>query len=391
MEPGNIGAYVDQSRSVLQSTSGLDEQSTRTKLIDPFIRLLNWDLYSSEVELEYRVQMMSTDKRVDYALKRDGEPVVFIEAKGSGSSISQHNVGQLGDYMQKEWVDLGLITNGQQFTALSLQPSDGGPPEIIELGTVGLEALSQNQWIVDLFSQDSITGERSEKIVSNIVQRERAIEHLRSNKEAISEELVEVVTRDLDEAIHEEATGLATDFIQDLIETIDESNPVPIGSFRHRKKKIEENLVRPTGEVDSTIARRNIEGTPADSVVVVPANIERGLDFLFRNQAWGFIRIGQTPEFIAFYITGGEGVSAVWYIARVADVVDIEDADLEDDPSELIDLDDPKERRKKVVELEPGSLHELEDPIPYAKDYPQSLRYTTLEKIRDAETTGDLF
>jgi len=97
------------------------------------------------------------------------------------------------------------------------------------------------------------------------------------------------------------------------------------------------------------------------------------------------------PEWTTSDITGGEGTSAVWYVARVADVVDIEEAELKDDPAELIDLSDPNERRKKVIQLEPGSLYELEDPIPYSKEYPQSLRYTTLEKLRSAETTEDLF
>ena len=147
----------------------------------------------------------------------------------------------------------------------------------------------------------------------------------------------------------------------------------------------------PSDQIDQKIAPEDITGDPDDSVVVVPAKIERGLDFLFGNQAWGFVHIGQNPEFIAFYITGGEGVSAVWYIARVADVVDIEEAELNDDPSELIDLNDPNERRKKVIQLEPGSLYELENPIPYAKEYPQSLRYTTLGRFKTAQTTEDLF
>lgn len=45
---------------------------------------------------------------------------------------------------------------------------------------------------------------------------------------------------------------------------------------------------------------------------------------------------------------------------------------------------------KKVVTFEPGSLYELKDPIPYQTKYPQGLRYTTLDKLRTAETTDDL-
>jgi len=386
----DIKQFIEQSTSVLDSATNLDEQTTRTKLIDPFLRQLGWNLISSDVDLEYPVQMMSSNKQVDYALKIDSEPAVFIEAKRGDSSITEHNIGQLGDYIQKEWVGLGLVTNGHEFVALKLEPAEGGPPEIINLGRVSLEELEENSWMVELFSYDSIQKGEAKKIANNIVQRERAIEHLRDNKDAIAEEVTEVVTRELDEAIHQESTELAAEFIEELISTIEQTSSTPKGNDPPKPKRYE-NLHRPSDKVEQKIARQDITGNDRDSVVVVPAKIERGLDFLFRNQAWGFVHIGQNPEFIAFYITGGEGTSAVWYVARVADVVDIEEAELKDDPAELIDLSDPNERRKKVIQLEPGSLYELEDPIPYSKEYPQSLRYTTLEKLRSAETTEDLF
>jgi hypothetical protein len=73
----------------------------------------------------------------------------------------------------------------------------------------------------------------------------------------------------------------------------------------------------------------------------------------------------------------------------VADIVPPEEADLMREP-----LDYKYHAKiaddKKVVTFEPGSLYELEDPIPYETKYPQGLRYTTLEKLRTAETTDDL-
>jgi len=394
MVEGSVEDYVDQSVSVVESAARLDEQTTRTKLIDPFVRLLGWDLYSSEVDVEYTVAMMSSnDKQVDYALKIEDDPIAFIEAKAADSVITDHNIGQLSDYMQKKWVEFGLVTNGKRFIALKLEPGEGGPPEIFRLGSVELEQLAEKRWLIDLFSRSALEGNEAEDIASSIVKRERAVEHLRGNKETISEEVMEVITRGLDEGIHEKATEIATEFIDDLIEAIERSDPVPEGEVKRPKSKVSqiENLKRPSDQAEKKIVKAQIAGDPNDDVVVVPANIERGLDFLFRNQAWGFVHIGQNPDHIAFYVTGGDGVSAVWYVAKVAAVVDIEDANLVDNPAELIDLSDPNERRKKVIELEPGSLYELEDPIPYSKKYPQSLRYTTLQKLRKAKTTDDLF
>lgn len=389
----DVENYVEQSTTVLSSTTNLDEQTTRTKLIDPFIRLLGWDLFSGDVELEYSVSMMSSNKQVDYALEIDGEPEVFLEAKAGKSNITDHHIGQLGDYMQSEWVELGLITNGRQFIALNLEPGEGGPPKIVELGNVGIEDLPDNQWLIDLFFREAVANGDAHDLASNIAKREEALQHLRNNRKAISRELSDVVGPDVTDVIYQESTELAQEFIDDLIQKIEDGKPTVKDSppERKSKKELSKNLVKPPGGPDQRISRSELEGSPDDQVAVVPGKIERGLDFLFRNQAWGFVHIGQNPEFVAFYITGGDGISAVWYVARVADVVEIDEADLEDDPAELLDPSDPNEQQKKVIELEPGSLYELEDPIPYSKKYPISLRYTTLEKLRTAETTEDLF
>lgn len=45
---------------------------------------------------------------------------------------------------------------------------------------------------------------------------------------------------------------------------------------------------------------------------------------------------------------------------------------------------------KKVVVFEENSLYELEDPIPFGNKWPQSLRYTTLGDLREAEITDDI-
>jgi hypothetical protein len=37
----------------------MDEENTKVKLVQPFLELLGWDLYSTEVALEYKIPMAS--------------------------------------------------------------------------------------------------------------------------------------------------------------------------------------------------------------------------------------------------------------------------------------------------------------------------------------------
>jgi hypothetical protein len=49
------------------------------------------------------------------------------------------------------------------------------------------------------------------------------------------------------------------------------------------------------------------------------------------------------------------------------------------------------EPNDQVVVFEPGSLYELEDPIPYERKAPQSRVYTDLESFRNASSTKDAY
>jgi hypothetical protein len=73
----------------------------------------------------------------------------------------------------------------------------------------------------------------------------------------------------------------------------------------------------------------------------------------------------------------------------VNDVVEPNEAELMRDPLDYRDRAKIAEG-KKVIEFEPGSLCEFEDPVPYESRYPQSLQYTTLGDLRNAETTDDM-
>jgi hypothetical protein len=83
-------------------------------------------------------------------------------------------------------------------------------------------------------------------------------------------------------------------------------------------------------------------------------------------------------------------VREVRYVAEVRDVVDPDDAELIRPAESYLDRDEIGSG-KKVVRFKPGTLRELEEPIPFETKYPQSRQYTTLGKLRQAETTDDLF
>ena len=93
------------------------------------------------------------------------------------------------------------------------------------------------------------------------------------------------------------------------------------------------------------------------------------------------------PDFVAMYVTEGE--SEIRYVAEVDEIVKPTEADLVKPAEEYTDQAEFG-RDKRVVVFKEKSLYELDDPVPFETRYPQGLRYSTLEKLRTAETTDDV-
>jgi hypothetical protein len=220
MDKDELVKYADQSRSLLESSPQMDEQNTRRKLIEPLLELLGWDMLSSEVELEYSVQMGVGKKKVDYALELEDTPVVFVEAKGADTSISSGHRDQLTSYMRQTGVDWGMLTNGTT-VELYKRKRDGQRPDEICLGKFDLDDLPDRIGLLRAFSRDSIESGESETIAENVETTRRAANKLRENKEEISTQVAGVVTEEIGNAVSQTVQDGAKQFIDVLASSLE--------------------------------------------------------------------------------------------------------------------------------------------------------------------------
>jgi hypothetical protein len=231
MDEETVSDYVERSRSLVDSSPQMDEQNTRARLIDPFIRdVLGWDFYSTEIEMEYSVQMGSSKKKVDYALFADGSPAVFVEAKGCDTTINDAHADQLRSYMRQEWVDWGLLTNGKSFVVFRLR-KDGGHPDVERLGEAELADLTANDWMLAALSEESIQSGTSTEIYQRVERRQNAIAALSEQKDEIAESIRETVVDQVGEVVSQPAESLSKTFVDDLIAELEQDrNGNGIGS-----------------------------------------------------------------------------------------------------------------------------------------------------------------
>ncbi|WP_121821525.1 type I restriction enzyme HsdR N-terminal domain-containing protein [Halostella salina] len=394
MDRDEIDEYVRRCQQLIESSPQMDEENTKVKLVQPFLELLGWDLYSTEVALEYTIPMASGSTHVDYALLVGDSPVVFVEAKPVRSTLSEAEVQQLRSYMRQELdVDWGILTNGKSFEVLTKNHNRNGGEEV-SVVQFDLDDLAESPDVLELLTKESIRSGKSDKIAEQVAQTNQAIRYLRENEDSVTESVAEAVEREVGD-LTVDIEAQSREFVQNLVSVLREQRhfvseePATESNVEGEERETNDtpDEIQPLeSKVAGTISRQEIEGDPDSRVAVFPTK-ESGLPFLKENEAWGFVRVSSDFDYVAMYVTGD--VQEVKYIAKVNDVVVPDEADLMREPLDYKDRAKIADG-KKVIVFEPGSLYELEDPVPYESKYPQSLRYTTLGKLRTAKTTDDM-
>lgn len=103
---------VEQFKDVVQG-----EQNTKNVMIEPVIKMLGYDTHNPfDVITEYTCDFgVKKGEKVDYALMKDKEVVMLIEAKDIKTRLDQRHIGQLFRYYSVTNVRLAMLTNGIEY------------------------------------------------------------------------------------------------------------------------------------------------------------------------------------------------------------------------------------------------------------------------------------
>lgn len=131
-------------RSVGIMAACSNEESTKLYLALPFLGLLGYDYTNPyEVYPEHTADPRGGQaEKVDFAVLRDGVPVIAVEAKKVGTDLAPHR-GQLSSYFNAlQPVKLGILTNGVIYEFFV----DSEEPNLMDLEpflTLDLETLAR--------------------------------------------------------------------------------------------------------------------------------------------------------------------------------------------------------------------------------------------------------
>lgn len=178
-----------------------NEEMTKQALIIPFVQMLGFDVFNPiEVRPEYCADFgKKKGEKVDYALFKDNEPIIFIEAKSVNEDLNNHDA-QLSRYFNSATeVKLAILTNGIEyrfFTDLNANNVMDDTPflKINLLNLKGSDIENLNNLRKENFDKESLINYAEELVYTSTLNE--TLRNLFSNP---SDEFIRFLVKDFSE------------------------------------------------------------------------------------------------------------------------------------------------------------------------------------------------
>ncbi len=310
----------------------------------------------SEVGIDVKVVVGRETKKADYKITSNGSSYV-LDAKAPKvnieTDISTHD--QVHSYYRVLHCKYGVLYNGKKLIVFI---EDSNEPKYIWR----YDDDPSDVAIFEALSKENFPGGLEEILAAsnNISKLKKFL--LSSSMADMKGEIIQKISN---------STSLNVSFVEqhtkidiDYISTIDE----------------EDTRGLPNSPIYSNEANNN-------ELVLIRAfrdhGYNTGMDFVKRHRAWGFIRLGIIPKYMALYDVGNQAITKLYKVAKIEEVSTSMASEFPDE-----DLEQLQKERKKIIRFSE------EIPIkPLRKGNKPMFRggkFTTLSKLKSARTMDEL-
>lgn len=198
----DFARHIDQIKVRLPHIHG--EEATKQSLVVPLFHVLGYDVWNPlEVQPEYGADFNKAGAKkgqltkVDYALKLDGNPVIFVECKAVDVALDTHD-GQLAYYFNATpSVRVAILTNGVRIKVFT----DLQQPNIMdEKPWMDFDIRSAKQAEIDAlkrFRKTEFTAEQIVGLAEEMVYYNVLVPFMASQLREPGEKLVRLVAEEI--------------------------------------------------------------------------------------------------------------------------------------------------------------------------------------------------
>jgi hypothetical protein len=104
-----LSARISATKDLIQT-----EEATKNAMVMPFIQILGYNVFDPTEVTPELIADVGTKKgeKVDYAVLRDGQPILLFECKKCGGDLHINHASQLFRYFHVTAARFGVLTNG---------------------------------------------------------------------------------------------------------------------------------------------------------------------------------------------------------------------------------------------------------------------------------------
>lgn len=157
--------------SELKSAKGLisyDEATTKQIIIIRILNLIGWNIFDTkDIQPEYPVDRQNSNEKVDYALAKDTNNMVFVEAKAVNIDLEDWEE-KFCNYCFKNNVVIGVLTNGiSWWFYLPREKGSWYERKFYSINLIQQDSDSIAQKFIDFLSKQNVINGKAEENSKN--------------------------------------------------------------------------------------------------------------------------------------------------------------------------------------------------------------------------------
>lgn len=209
------------------------EEATKNAFVLPLLLSLEYDVYNPlEVVPEMPCDISNKGDRVDYAIFKDGEPVMIVECKQCSKELSQF-VPQLSKYYVATNARFAVLTNGIEYWFFAdfdkANLMDAKPFFIFDMNNCDSEGIE----LLGLFSKNSLDELKIIERFTEIRLRNTLSDFINRNIMCPSDDFVEYVSKSAlgegyDKALHSVYKSTIKSLMNDFLPSPPPTEETPI-------------------------------------------------------------------------------------------------------------------------------------------------------------------
>jgi predicted type IV restriction endonuclease len=220
------------------------EEATKNALVMPFISALGYDVFDpSEVTPELVADVgIKKGEKVDYAILKEGKPIILFECKSKGTKLDLEHASQLHRYFHVTDARFGILTNGVSyrfFTDLE-KPNAMDNVPFFEIDMLNLRETDFDEirkFSKSYFNETSIASNASDLKYTKEIKKLMALEFQQPTPELVrhfasqvyQSRITQPVVDTFSEYIRRAYQQLLTDQINQRLQTaLDVNTPTPL-------------------------------------------------------------------------------------------------------------------------------------------------------------------